>query len=318
MSCFALTKRARLTRTDVRTLRIATRTSTLALVQTNLAGAAIRGAHPGVSVELVEVTTRGDRDQATPLRAMGGEGVFVAAVRDAVRDGRADVAMHSLKDMPSASVPGLVIGAMLERADPRDVFVGRGGRRLRDLPAGARVGTSATRRAAILRAMRPDLEIAEIRGNVDTRLAKVERGEYDGAILAAAGLLRLGRLNEATEIYEAQAFLPSPGQGVIALECRADDTSTRILLEAIDHAPTRVAATAERAVLAALGAGCQLGVAAYAQHDDELLTVRAMLAPADADGMPVFGDATGRASEAAALGFGLGERLKAALEGGVA
>lgn len=299
-------------------LRIATRTSALALVQTHLAADALRAAHPDVAIELVEVTTRGDRDQATPLRAMGGEGVFVAAVRDAVRDGRADVAMHSLKDMPSAVVPGLVIGALLERADPRDAFVGRGGRRLRDLPPGARVGTSATRRAAILRAMRPDIEIAEIRGNVDTRLAKVERGEYDGAILAAAGLLRLGRLNEATEIYEAQAFLPSPGQGVIALECRTDDTATRALLEAVDHGPTRIAATAERAVLAALGAGCELGVAAYAQRDDDLLTVRAMLAPADNIGAPVFGDATGRPSDAEALGHGLGERLKIALEGGVA
>jgi len=296
-------------------LRIATRTSALALAQTHLAADAIRAAHPGISVELVEVTTRGDRDQATPLHAMGGEGVFVAAVRDAVRDGSAEVAMHSLKDMPSEAVSGLVIGAMLERADPRDAFVGRDGRRLRDLPPGARVGTSATRRAAILRAMRPDLDIVEIRGNVDTRLAKVERGEYDGAILAAAGLLRLGRLNEATEIYEAQAFLPSPGQGVIALECRANDTATRALLEAVDHGPTRVAATAERAVLAALGAGCELGVAAYAQRDDGLLTIRAMLASTDRDGMPVFGDATGRPSEGEVLGFGLGKRLKVALEG---
>lgn len=304
-------------RTSVPALRLATRNSALALVQAGLAADAIHAAHPDVTIELVEVTTRGDRDQSTPLRAMGGEGVFVGAVRDAVRDGRADVAVHSLKDMPSLPVPELVIAAMLERADPRDVFIGRGGRRLRDLPAGSRVGTSATRRAAILRAMRPDLEIVEIRGNVDTRLAKVERGEYDGAILAAAGLLRLGRLNEASEIYEAQAFLPSPGQGVIALECRTDDASTRALIAAVDHAPTRTAATAERAVLAALGAGCELGVAAYAQRDDDLLTVRAMLAPSEGDAAPVFGDATGRPGDAEALGRGLGERLKVALEGGI-
>ncbi len=299
----------------MRRLRFATRASALALVQTRLAAEVLRSAHPGIEVELVEVTTRGDRDQQTPLSAMGGEGVFVAAVRDAVREGRADIAVHSLKDMPSASVDGLVIGAMLERADPRDVFVGRGGRRLRDLPAGARVGTSATRRAAILRAMRPDLEIAEIRGNVDTRLAKVERGEYDGAILAAAGLQRLGRLGEATEIYEAQAFLPSPGQGVIALECR-DDDEVRALLAAIDHEPTRIAATAERAVLAALGAGCELGVAAYAQRDGDLLAIRAMLAPAEGDAAPIFGDATGRIADASELGHGLGMRLKQALERG--
>lgn len=212
-------------------LRLATRASTLALVQARLAADAIRAARPEVEVELVEVTTRGDRDQATPLRAMGGEGVFVAAVREAVREGRADAAMHSLKDMPSAAVEGLTVAAMLERADPRDAFVGR-----------------------------PDLEVAEIRGNVDTRLAKVAAGEYDGAILAAAGLLRLGRLGEATEIYEAHEFLPSPGQGVIALECRTDDAATRGVIEAVDHAPTRLVATAERAVLAALGAGCDLGL----------------------------------------------------------
>jgi len=294
-------------------LRLATRASALALVQARLAADAVRAAHPEIEVELVEVTTRGDRDQATPLRAMGGEGVFVAAVREAVREGRADAAMHSLKDMPSAPVEGLTIAAMLERADPRDVFVGGGGRRLRDLPPGARVGTSATRRAAILRAMRPDLEVAEIRGNVDTRLAKVARGEYDGAVLAAAGLLRLGRLGEATEIYEAHAFLPSPGQGVIALECRKDDDAARAVLAAADHAPTRLAATAERAVLAALGAGCDLGVAAYAQRDGDLLTVRAMLATPEGDRPPVFGDATGRAADAEALGRELGTRLKDAI-----
>ncbi len=297
-------------------LRLATRASALALVQAHLAADALRAAHPGLEVELIEVTTRGDRDQATPLRAMGGEGVFVAAVRDAVREGRADAAMHSLKDMPSQPVSGLVVAAMLERADPRDAFVGRGGRRLRDLPAGARVGTSATRRAAILRVMRPDLEIAEIRGNVDTRLAKVERGEYDGVVLAAAGLLRLGRLNEATEIYDAQAFLPAPGQGVIALECRSDDGATRALLEAVDHGPTRIGATAERAVLAALGAGCELGVAAYAQRDGDLIALRAMLAPSEGDAAPVFGDATGRLADAEELGRGLGERLRDALKRG--
>ena len=299
-------------------LRLATRASALALVQSHLAADAIRAAHPDLEVELVEVSTRGDRDQATPLSAMGGEGVFVTAVRDAVREGRADAAVHSLKDMPTMPVAGLVIAAMLERADPRDAFVGRGGRRLRDLAAGARVGTSATRRAAILRAMRLDLEIVEIRGNVDTRLAKVERGEYDGTVLAAAGLLRLGRLGEATEIYEAHEFLPSPGQGVIAIECRADDAATRALIEAADHAPTRLAATTERAVLAALGAGCELGVGAYAQREGDLIALRAMLAPGDGTGAPVFGDATARIADAEELGHGLAERLKVALEGGIA
>jgi hydroxymethylbilane synthase len=203
---------------------------------------------------------------------------------------------------------------MLERGDPRDVFVGRDGRRLAELAEGARVGTSASRRVAILRALRPDLVAAEIRGNVDTRIAKVVAGEYDGVILAAAGLDRLGRLSEATQVFEAEAFLPSPGQGVIALECRSDDDATRALLDAVDHVASRAAVEAERGVLAALGTGCDLAVGAYGQVQGDLVTVRAMIG-GDREGTePVFGDATGPAGAAEALGRGLGTRLKDAYE----
>ncbi|MCB9484257.1 MAG: hydroxymethylbilane synthase [Dehalococcoidia bacterium] len=295
-------------------IRLATRGSALALAQTNMAADALRAADPNIEVEVVEVSTQGDQDRITSLRVLGGQGIFVGAVREALLDSRADVAVHSLKDVPTTPAPGLTLGAMLERGDPRDVFVGRDGRRLAELPAGARVGTSASRRIALVRALRPDLEVAEIRGNVDTRIAKVNGGDYDGAILAAAGLDRLGRLGEASQVFEAEAFLPSPGQGVIALECRADDDAALALLRAIDHAATRAAAEAERGVLAALGTGCDLAVGAYGRIDGDLLSVRAMLG-GDRDGTePVFGEATGGLTAAEELGRGLGERLKTAYE----
>ncbi|MCK9486432.1 MAG: hydroxymethylbilane synthase [Dehalococcoidia bacterium] len=295
-------------------LRFATRGSALALAQTRLAADALRAHAPDLVTEVVEVTTQGDVDRQTSLRVLVGQGVLVAAVREALLDGRADVAVHSLKDVPTAQAEGLVIPSMLERADPRDVFVGRDGARLADLPPGARVGTSASRRVAILRAIRPDLVPAEIRGTVDTCIARVRAGEYEGVILAAAGLARLGRLDEVTQVFEAEAFLPSPGQGVIALECRADDEATIALLRTVDDAPSHAAALAERGVLAALGTGCDLAVGAYARIDRDLLTVRGMLGGDREGTAPVFGDATSPTDEAEALGRGLGERLKAAYE----
>jgi hydroxymethylbilane synthase len=213
-------------------------------------------------------------------------------------------------------VPGLTLAAFLERGDPRDVFVGAGGRRLAELPAGARVGSSSKRRAGLLRAVRPDLEIVDIRGNVDTRLRKVADGDVDGTILAAAGLERLGRIDEATQFFDAMEFLPAPGQGVIALECRADDEATHFALAAVDHAPTRAAATAERAFLAALGAGCDLPVGAYARADGDLLALRTMLGSEVLEEPPVFGDASGRLADAEALGREVAARLLAARERG--
>lgn len=295
-------------------IRLATRGSALALAQTEMAAAVLRAADPTVEVDVVEVSTQGDQDQTTSLRVLGGQGVFVGAVRQAILDGRAEAAVHSLKDVPTTPTEGLAIAAMLERGDPRDVFVGRDGRRLAELPEGALVGTSASRRIALVRALRPDLRVADIRGNVDTRIAKVNAGDYDGAILAAAGLTRLGRLSEASQLFEAEAFLPSPGQGVIALECRADDEATTALLRAVDDMPTRAAAEAERGVLAALGTGCNLAVGAYARLDGDLLSVRAMIG-GDVEGTePVFGEATGKPSGAAAIGRGLGDRLKEGYE----
>ncbi len=296
-------------------LRIATRGSRLALVQATTVAERLRDAHPNLEVELVEVSTEGDQDRSTPLSVLGGRGVFVEAVEEALLDGRADVAVHSLKDVPTEAVPGLVIAAVPERADPRDVLVASEGRPLAALPKGARVGTSSRRRVALLRALRPDLEIAEIRGNVDTRLAKVAGGDYDGAILAAAGLERLGRLGEATQLFDAMQFLPAPGQGALGIQCRDDDATTLGRLAALDDPDAHAATDAERGFLEALGAGCSLPVGAYATVDGALLSVRGMLAASD-DAMPDFGDATGPTIDAAAIGRALGERLQAAVASG--
>ena len=291
------------------TLRLATRGSALALVQSDLVAAALRANSPDLEIEYVRITTEGDADRTTPLSILGGRGVFVRGGEEALR-GDADIAMHSLKDMPTEDAPGLVIGAVLERADPRDAFIGSNGRRLADLPSGARVGTSSQRRRSLLQALRPDLEIVELRGNVDTRLRKVADGEVDGAVLAAAGLVRLGRMGEATQIFDAMEFLPAPGQGAIAIECRADDTATLALLAAVEHAATRVAVDAERGFLAALGSGCTLPVGAYAQVDRELVTLRAMIADVDGERAPLIADGSAPVAQAVSLGRGLGERLR--------
>ena len=293
------------------TLRIATRGSRLALVQTGLVADVLRAADRDLAIEVVEVSTEGDRDRATPLRVLGGRGVFVKAVEDTLLDGRADLAVHSLKDVPTEVVSGLTIAAVPERADPRDVLVASDGRSLAELPAGARVGTSSRRRAALLRALRPDLVIGEVRGNVETRVAKVRDGGLDGVILAAAGLDRLGRLAEVTQLFEAMDFPPAPGQGALGIQCRGDDEPTQALLAPLDHPATHAATDAERGVLEALGSGCSLPVGAYATVEGDLLALRGMLA-ADDDAIPNFGDATGAVSEAAMIGRGLGERLQEA------
>ena len=292
------------------TIRIASRASRLALVQVELVAAALHAAHPDLQVEVIEINTEGDLDRKTPLRILGGRGVFVKGVEDALLDGRADVAVHSLKDVPSEPVPGLTIAAIPQRADPRDVLVASGGRTLAELPAGARVGTSSQRRTALLHALRPDLETVEIRGNVDTRIQKVHDGEADAVILAASGMDRLGRLSEATQCFEAMEFLPAPGQGALGVQCRSDDRDTLELLHALDDPATRAATEAERGLLAALGTGCSLPVGAYATVDGELLALRGMLAH-DNQALPDFGDATGPVADAEAIGRGLGVRLQA-------
>lgn len=240
-------------------LRLGTRKSALARAQAQGVADAITGG----PVELVGVTTEGDVAKAH-LAQLGGTGVFVSALRERLRDGEIDVAVHSLKDLPTRPEPGLVIAAVPRREDPWDVLVARDGRKLADLPPGGRVGTGSPRRAAQLLALRPDLEVVAIRGNADTRLGKVASGEFDAIVLARAGLARLGRLDVVTEVFEPEQLLPAPGQGALAVECRGDDPDTLRTLADLDDPATRAAVTAERAVLAALEAGCSAPVGAYA------------------------------------------------------
>lgn len=244
--------------TSVRTLRIGTRASSLARAQTDLVAAAL-----GAPVEIVPVVTTGDRSSA-PLAQLGGTGVFVSALRDALLTGAVDVAVHSYKDLPTATAEGIAVAAVPVREDPRDVLIARDGLTLAELPTGARVGTGSPRRAAQLRALGLGIEVVPIRGNVDTRLGKVASGEVDAVVLAYSGLHRLGRANEITEILDPIQILPAPAQGALAVECRASDEQTRALLGTLDDADTRAAVAAERALLAGLGSGCSAPVGALA------------------------------------------------------
>lgn len=243
-------------------MRIGTRGSALAMAQSNLVAQAIRE-RTGRTVELVEIVTAGDRSSA-PIPRLG-VGVFVSALRDALLAKEIDAAVHSYKDLPTAPADGLVIAGVPPREDPRDVLVARDGLTLAELPAGARIGTGALRRIAALHALDRGFDVVPIRGNVDTRLRKVSSGELDAVVLALAGLARLGRAAEATEILEPELMLPAPAQGALAVECRADDPDLIDLLSTVDDPATRAAVAAERSLLATLEAGCSAPVAALAE-----------------------------------------------------
>jgi len=245
------------------TLRLGTRASQLALTQSQHVADALSAAS-GVPVELVHVSTYGDRSSEA-IAQLGGTGVFVSALRDALHAGTVDLAVHSFKDLPTAPTPGLTVAAVPPRQDPRDVLVARDGLTLGELPAGSRIGTGAPRRMAQLRALGLGLEIVPIRGNVDTRMGKVTSGELDAVVLARAGLARLDRMAAVTEVLDPIQVLPAPAQGALAVECRTDDTRVRELLAALDDPAARACVAAERAVLAALEAGCSAPVAAHAE-----------------------------------------------------
>lgn len=258
-----------------RVVRVGTRGSALALAQTALTIAALNIIDPDTAYEPAIIRTEGDRDKTTPLTVLGGQGVFTVALQDALLRGEADMAVHSAKDLPPATPDGLVLAAFLERGDPRDVFISRhgpNGRSLRDLPFGARVGTSSRRRAMQARFSNPNVSIVELRGNLDTRLRKSTEPEYDGIIVAAAGLDRMGWQDRITDYLPIDwLFTPSPGQGAIAIECRANDEEACAVLARVDHYATRVAVTAERAVLIAAGAGCMTPLGAHAVLHEETL-----------------------------------------------
>jgi hydroxymethylbilane synthase len=243
-------------------LRLGSRRSPMAISQSGDAARRLTQ-QTGRTVEIVGVTTLGDisREQVTQL---GGTGVFVSALRESLLRGEVDFAVHSLKDLPTADAPGITLAAIPARDDPRDALVARDGIKLADLPAGARIGTGSPRRAAQLAVLRSDVTCVPIRGNANTRLAKVHDGELDAVVLAYAGLARIGHTDLVSEIFEPDDMVPAPGQGALAVECRTDDAELTRLLASIDHGPTRAAVTAERTLLAALEAGCTAPVGAYA------------------------------------------------------
>jgi len=257
------------------TLRIGTRGSALAVAQTGTIASAL--AAKGAATEIVTISTEGDRS-TEPLATLGGTGVFATALRNALLAGEVDVVVHSLKDLPTAAHPGLVIGAIPKRADPRDALCARDSLTMDTLPPGARIGTGSPRRVAQLKARRPDLEVVGIRGNVDTRLGKVASGELDAVVLAAAGLERLGRLDAITEFLGIDGWPTAPGQGALAVEVRAGEEK---LVSALDHRTSRVIVDAERQTLALLEAGCSAPVGAHALIDDGMLFLSARVYAAD-------------------------------------
>ena len=296
-------------------IRIGTRASVLATTQSQLVADLI-AERLGREVELVEISTEGDRSQAagTPLAGASSTGVFVNALRDALLDGRVDVAVHSLKDLPTYAADGITLAAVPTREDPRDVVVARDGLTLGELPVGSKVGTGSPRRAAQLHALGLGVEVVGVRGNVDTRIAKVRSGEYDAVVLARAGLARIGRLDEVTEVLDPLQVLPAPGQGALAVECRADDDLAAQLREVLDDPRTRAAVEAERAVLATLEGGCSAPIGALADvvegEDGEELWVRAIALSPDG-GLSVRMSATGDLADAAGVGDRLAKEMLA-------
>jgi hydroxymethylbilane synthase len=290
-----------------RTFTIGTRGSRLALAQTAIVRHALLAASPGASIAVRQMKTEGDASPA-PLSVIGGTGVFTKAIEDALLRGEIDIAVHSLKDLPPRIPRGLAIAAVPARADPRDALVTRDGRTLASMPANARVGTGSARRAAQLRSLRPDIEPAEIRGNVDTRVRKVESGEYDGAVLALAGLQRLGLEAKATQIFTVEEMLPAVGQACLAVEVRRDDAEADELVRIIDDEDAHRAAAAERAFLARLGAGCNLPVGAFATVTGGALVIHGMLATGEPPRIHRASE-SGRADEADEIGALLAETL---------
>jgi hydroxymethylbilane synthase len=303
-----------------RPLRIATRGSALALAQSRIVEAGLLAAWPALEVELVGVVTEGDRRRDLSAAQLGGKGVFTAAVQQAVLDGRADLAVHSAKDLPSAQAPGLVLAAVPQREDPRDVLVtaatAAGSAVMTDpldgLPTGSRVGTGSPRRVALLSWLRPDLEVLPLRGNVDTRVGKVVAGELDAAVLAAAGLRRLGLAAATAGLLDPEVFTPAPGQGCLAVEAREGDQQVLVLLAGLTHEPSQTALAAERAFLARLGGSCTLPAGALlTTMADGSAELRGFVAALDGKGL-VRERLTGPAGNPEGLGRELAEHLLAA------
>ncbi len=294
-----------------RTLRIATRQSLLALWQAEYVKARLESLHADLSVELVTMVTKGDKILDTPLAKIGGKGLFVKELESAMLEGRADIAVHSMKDVPMEFPEGLSLAVICERENPTDAFVSNTYAHLENLPAGAVVGTSSLRREVQLRERRPDLVIKSLRGNVQTRLGKLDAGEYDAIILASAGLIRLNLDERIRYRIPAEESLPAGGQGAVGIECRMDDSETLALLAPLNHEPTATRVLAERALNRRLEGGCQVPIGCYAELQGDQVWLRGLVGRPD--GTKVLRDEiTGPASDAEALGIQLADRLLAA------
>ncbi|MDQ5822636.1 MAG: hydroxymethylbilane synthase [Chloroflexota bacterium] len=292
---------------EKRLLTIGTRSSKLALVQAELVRAALLNVRPDLDVRLEHITTKGDVVQDRPLSEIGGNGLFVTQIEEALRAGTVDVAVHSAKDLASTLPPDMSLGAFLPRADARDVLVSRDGATLSELPPGARVGTSSPRRTCQVRAMRPDLTVLDIRGNVDTRLRKLRDGHYDAIVLAAAGLARLGMLDCVTEWFPTDVMIPAVAQGALAVEVRAGDAFTRELASKINDPLTATVVRAERAFLARIGGGCSLPIGAYATVAGGEIRIVGMIG--SVEGRVLRGVQVGAESEPEQAGARLAEQL---------
>ena len=291
-----------------RLLRVGTRGSGLAIQQTQIAVDALRDAWPDLNVDVVHIRTTGDRIQDVPLAKIGDKGLFVKEIEDALLDGRIDWAVHSVKDLPSVLPAGLTVGMLAARSDPRDALVARHGLNLATLPENAVIGTSSLRRRAQLLHWRPDLSIVPIRGNVDTRLRKLETDGLDGIVVAVAGLLRMGWQGRISDIIPPEISLPAVGQGALGVEMRSDDTEAHALFQPLTSVATQAAVSAERTFLARLQGGCQVPIAAWATVDDHRLCLRGMIS--DIDGLTLLhGQRWGPLDTPEELGATLAEEL---------
>lgn len=289
------------------TIRLGSRGSQLALWQTRWVAQALQQQHPGLRTEVVVIRTSGDRNRRDPLSQLGGKGLFVKEIEAALEHRQIDLAVHSMKDMPTELPPGLHFGAIPERAEVRDAFVGREGRRLAEATAAWRIGTGSLRRQAQLLERHAGLQLCDIRGNVDTRLRKLHAGEADGLVLAAVGLMRLGLQAEITELLPVEVMLPAVGQGALAVESRAGD-EIDVLLAPLHHVATAQAVTAERSFLAHLSGGCMVPIAALGQREGERLHLRGLVSSPQGDQV-LRQEVRGPASEAEALGRQLAEQM---------
>jgi hydroxymethylbilane synthase len=294
---------------SARRIVIATRESALAMWQARHVKERLEEAHPGIVIDLLAMTTEGDRKLDASLAKIGGKGLFVKELENALARGDADIAVHSMKDVPMALLEGHVIGAIPERADPRDAFLSNRYRDLDALPAGARIGTSSLRRESQLRALRSDLAVEPLRGNVPTRLRKLDEGQYDAILLAAAGLKRLGLADRITAVLSTEVSLPAPGQGAIGIECREDRDDLRRLLAPLDHAATALAVRAERALARTLAGSCNVPLAAYAEVTGGTMRLRGFVGAPDG-ARTARAMVEGPADEAEHHGAVLAERLR--------